>query len=82
MAMKRDKLELIRTILLICKRGDANKTRIVYQANLNFTTTGVYMKWLIDRKLIMKEGKIFKITPKGAELLSDLQSVSAFLDLR
>ena len=81
MAMRRDKLEIIRSILLICNRGGATKTKIVYQANLNFKTAGVYIKWIIDRELIAKEGRLFKITPKGSELLSNLQSASTFLDL-
>ncbi len=79
--MRRDKLEIIRSILLICDRGDATKTKIVYKVNLNFKTAGVYMKWLIDRELITREGKFFKMTPKGSELLSNLQSASTFLDL-
>jgi predicted transcriptional regulator len=79
--MKRDKLEIARNILLICKDG-AKKTEIVYKANLNFKNGGVYLKWLLDRETIMREGKLFKITSKGSELLSNLQSASAFMDLR
>jgi len=79
--MKRDKLEIARNILLICKDG-AKKTEIVYKANLNFKNGEVYLKWLIDRETIMREGKLFKITSKGSELLSNLQSASAFMDLR
>ena len=77
--MRRDKLEIARNILLICKNG-AKKTEIVYKANLNFKNTEGYLKWLIDREIIMKEGKIFKITSKGSELLSNLQNASAFMD--
>jgi predicted transcriptional regulator len=80
--MRRDKLEIIRSILLICDRGDATKTKIVYKVNLNFKTAGIYLKWLIDRELIIKEGKFFKMTPKGSELLYNLQNASAFLDLK
>jgi predicted transcriptional regulator len=79
--MKRDKLEIIRSILLICKNG-AKKTEIVYKANLNFKNADVYLKWLIDREMIMKDGKIFKITSNGSVLLSNLQSASSFLDLK
>ena len=79
--MKRDKLEIIRSILLICKDG-AKKTEIVYKANLNFKNAEVYLKKLIDLGMIMKEGKLFKITSKGSELLSNLQSASEFMDLR
>ena len=79
--MKRDKLEIARNILLICKDG-AKKTEIVYKANLNFKNGEVYLKWLIDREIIMKEGRVFKITSKGAEMLSNLESASSFLDLK
>ena len=33
--MRRTRLEIIRSILIICQRG-ASKTQIVYRANLNF----------------------------------------------
>jgi len=79
--MKRDKLEIARNILLICKDG-ARKTEIVYKANLNFKNGEVYLKRLIDREIIMKEGNIFKFTSKGAEMLSNLESASSFLDLK
>ena len=78
--MKRDKLEIIQSILLICKNG-AKKTEIVYKANLNFKNAEVNLNWLIDREMLMKEGKIFKMTSKGSELLSNLQSASTFLYL-
>jgi predicted transcriptional regulator len=77
--MKRDKLEIARSILLICKDG-AKKTEIVYKANLNFMNAEGYLKWLIDREMIMQEGKVFKITAKGSELLSNLQNASTFMD--
>jgi predicted transcriptional regulator len=79
--MKRDKLEIIQSILLICKNG-AKKTEIVYKANLNFKNAEVYLKWLINREMIVKDGKFFKITPEGSELLSNLQSASKFMDLK
>lgn len=78
--IRRDKLEIIRSILLICKKKDANKTKIVYQANLNFKTAGVYIDWLINHELIKKEDSIYQITPKGNELLSNLQDVSLFFN--
>ena len=79
--MKRDRLEIIRSILIICKNG-SKKTEIVYKSNLNFKNGEAYLQWLIDRDLITKEEKFFKTTPKGVKLLSDLQSASAFLDLK
>ena len=76
--MKRDKLEIARNILLICKNG-ANKTEIVYKVNFNFKNAEAYLKWLIDREMILKEGKFFKITSRGSELLSNLQSTSELM---
>ena len=49
--MKRSKHVIISDILDICKRG-ANKTRIVYQANLNFRTVDPYIDLLIKNNLI------------------------------
>jgi predicted transcriptional regulator len=79
--MKLDKLEIARSILLICK-DEAKKTEIVYKANLNFKNAECYLKWLIDREMILKEGRLFKITSKGSELLSNLQNTSKFMDLK
>jgi len=79
--IRRDKLEIIRSILLICKKKDANKTKIVYQANLNFKTAGVYIDWLLNHELIKKEENTYQITSKGDELLSNLEDVTLFFDL-
>ena len=76
--MKRDKLEIARSILLICKNG-AKKTEIVYKVNLNFKSAEAYLKWLNDREMIQKDGKFFKITSRGSELLSNLQNTSELM---
>jgi predicted transcriptional regulator len=80
--MKRDKMEIIRSILLICENGGAKKTKIVYEANLNFKSAESYLNLLIDQKMIEKIEDTFKTTQKGSELLSSLKVVSDFLDLR
>ena len=79
--MKRGRFDIIGSILLICKNG-AKKTEIVYKANLNFKNAEVYLKWLNERKMIMKEGRFFNITSKGSELLFNLQSAAAFMQLK
>ena len=79
--MKRGRFDIIGSILLICKNG-AKKTEIVYKANLNFKNAEGYLKLLIDREMILKEGRFFKITSKGSELLSNLQSASTFMGLK
>ena len=73
---RRDKLEIIKSILSICKKDDATKTRIVYRANLNFKTAGIYLDWLINKGLVAKDENHFKLTIKGTELLSNLQDIS------
>ena len=54
----------------------------MYKANLKFKSADVYLKLLIEQKLINKEDMYFKTTPKGAELLSNLRDVSESLDFR
>ncbi|MGD0953234.1 MAG: winged helix-turn-helix domain-containing protein [Methanotrichaceae archaeon] len=69
-------MEIIKSILSICKKDDATKTRIVYRANLNFKTAGIYLNWLINKELVTKDENHFKLTLKGNELLSNLQDIS------
>jgi predicted transcriptional regulator len=73
---RRDKLEIMKSILSICKNDDATKTRIVYRANLNFKTAGIYLDWLINKGLVAKDENHFKLTTKGTELLSNLQDIA------
>ena len=75
--MRRDKLEITRNILLTCKNG-AKKTEIVYKNNLNFKTAGVYLDWLMNKGMVLKEENLFKTTPKGDELAANLNGVSLF----
>lgn len=49
--MKRSKHAIVSEILGICMSG-ASKTRIVYQANLNFRTVNPYIDLLIKNNLI------------------------------
>jgi predicted transcriptional regulator len=73
---RRDKLEIIKAILSLCRKDDATKTRIVYRANLNFKMAGIYLNWLINKELVAKDANHFKLTTKGTELLSNLQTIS------
>jgi predicted transcriptional regulator len=73
---RRDKLEIISSILSICKKDDATKTRIVYRANLNFKTAGIYLDWLINKGLVARDENHFKLTSRGTVLLSNLQEIS------
>lgn len=77
---RRDKLEIIRCILCLCKKDESTKTKIVYGSNLNFKTAGIYLNWLINKELVAQEENYFKLTSKGTELLSSLQEMSPFFN--
>jgi predicted transcriptional regulator len=49
--MKRTRDMIISQILDVCTSG-ANKTRIVYQANLNFRTVNPYLELLTNNGMI------------------------------
>ena len=76
--MKRSREEIFAQILNVCKNG-ASKTKVVYQANLNFRTVNPYLKTLIGSNLIeVREGKkvLYETTQKGANLLEAFDRVN------
>jgi len=82
--MKRGRNEIISQILSICLKG-SNKTRIVYQANLNFRTVNPYMDILIENHLIEAiQGTpvLYITTEKGKGLLEAMNYVNNELSLR
>lgn len=77
--MKRSKYVIVSQILDICK-GGANKTRIVYQANLNFRTVIPYIDLLIKNGLLeVKQGKniLYETTDKGISLLGSFKQINS-----
>jgi predicted transcriptional regulator len=75
--MKRSREEIVSKILDVCLNG-ANKTRIVYQANLNFRTINPYLDLLIGKNLIkVSQGQIllYETTPQGIDMLEDIKGV-------
>ncbi|MHC1688056.1 MAG: winged helix-turn-helix domain-containing protein [Methanothrix sp.] len=74
---KRSKHTIISQILGICRDG-ASKTRIVYQANLNFRTVNPYIELLIKNNLIeTKQGNkvLYKTTKRGEALREDFEQI-------
>ena len=64
-------------ILTICI-GGASKTRVVYEANLNFRTARPYIDLLSERGLIaVLEGNrlVYETTLRGMELLRSLEKI-------
>ena len=79
--MKRSRDMIISQILDICQNG-ASKTRIVYQANLNFRTINPYLELLIRNGLIdvkKEQTLIYKTTPKGLQLLDNFKHINSEL---
>lgn len=75
--MKRSKDVIISQILDICAIG-ASKTKIVYQANLNFRTVNPYLELLSKNGLIeAAQGQIvyYKTTPKGIKILKEFKHI-------
>jgi len=78
---KRSKHVIISEILDICKDG-ACKTRIVYQANLNFRTVNPYIDLLIKNNLIMvtqEKNVLYETTDRGISLLDDFKHINSQL---
>ena len=73
--MKRNKHQIISEILEICRNG-ANKTKIVYQANLNFRMVNPYLKVLIEKHLINLDQGEYQTTPHGMNLLESINQVT------
>ncbi len=74
---KRSKHAIVSQILDIC-RGGACKTKIVYQANLNFRTVNPYIDLLIKNNLIkVKPGStvLYETTDRGIDLLENFKQI-------
>ena len=68
---------IISQILDICIKG-ASKTRIVYQANLNFRTINPYLDLLTKNGLInvkKEQNLIYETTPRGLDLLDNFKQI-------
>ena len=79
--MKRSKHLIVSQILDICKNG-ACKTKIVYQANLNFRTVNPYINLLVKNNLLeVREGKnvLYETTDRGINLLDDFKEINSKL---
>ncbi|MBN1234928.1 MAG: DNA-binding protein [Methanotrichaceae archaeon] len=79
--MKRCKQAIISEILDICKAG-ASKTKIVYQANLNFRSVTPYINILVKNNLLeVRQGKnvLYETTDRGITLLDNFKHINSQL---
>ena len=76
--MRRNRYMIISQILEICIDG-ASKTRIVYNANLNFGNVNPYIKLLTNNGLLnVERGQttMYITTEKGKELLKSIKEIN------
>ncbi|AEA47175.1 winged helix-turn-helix domain-containing protein [Archaeoglobus veneficus] len=77
--MRRTRLDIIMDILSLTLNGGANKTKIVYGANLNFKIAGQYLEFMVDAGLIVERidnGKILYVaTEKGVNTLAKFREL-------
>jgi predicted transcriptional regulator len=77
--MRRDRLKILIGILEICDENGANKTKIVYGANINFKVAGMYLDMLINEGLVevINPGtrEKYLATEKGREMLGSIKQV-------
>jgi predicted transcriptional regulator len=75
---KRSRDVIISKILDVCT-GGANKTKIVYQANLNFRTVNPYLELLTSNGLINAKTDsklvVYETTARGLKLLDNFKQV-------
>ena len=65
---RRTKFDIIIAILDVVS-GGANKTKIVYKANLNFNLATKYLDFLIERGLVRTDSSRYEITDEGKVFL-------------
>ncbi len=68
MGKNRDKLGLVAAILEAATAG-ANKTRIMYMANLSFKLLEKYLSLTLNAGFLQREGSNYTLTEKGEEFL-------------
>ncbi len=81
---RRSRIEVICDILSEALNG-ANKTRLMYQCNLNFTRFNHYLQELLDNGLIERVSSnpksiiLYKTSEKGREFIKVLRKASEFI---
>lgn len=74
---RRSYRDITAEILRIARKG-ANKTRIVYKANLNFEILGKYLERLEKAGLISYDRQTVKTTQKGREYIKHYEGLQTF----
>jgi len=83
--VRRSHMEIMATILLLCRNGPIQKTPIMYRCNLSFKQLQKYLKFLIRTGFLEVKnvnGKDFyQTTEKGQNFLKEFQNVKHLLNI-
>lgn len=71
---KRNNLDICADILRVA-RIPVRKTRIVYEANLNFKIVKDYLSWLEEKGLLRNEAELFITTQKGNSFINEYNTL-------
>ena len=74
---KRGRFEIIYDILSISRRS-ANKTRILYRANLSFSLLKKYLDLLMTQGMLIENDGTFSTTKKGKEFIGEFERLNYF----
>ncbi len=81
---RRSRTKVIVDILTEACDG-ANKTRIMYRANLNLLRVNRYLSELLEKGLLeedrAKDRVVYRVTQNGKDLLSALQRAQEFISV-
>ena len=72
--MRRNNLDICADILRLSE-GGAKKTRIVYQANLNFKMVKRYLDKLLEKEFLEQNGDQFFQTEKGSRFIERYEAL-------
>ena len=79
---RRDKLYIIAEIVELARDGIL-KTHVMYRANLSYTQTKDYLKFMLKNKLIEKilinDKDIYKTTKKGIDFLQQYRDITELI---
>lgn len=76
MKKRRNNLDVTADILRTAYSG-ARKTRIVYQANLNFKVVKKYLRFLLEREFIIFNKPHYFTTDKGRKYLTKYEALNS-----
>ncbi len=81
---RRSSVQLISEILRLLRLGEAGKTEIMYGVRLTHSQTQKYLPRLTELRLIDRVGEdgrapVYRITPKGLDILGKIEHVQEML---